>query len=342
MLQSRTSIKKAASSLANAKTKARWIPSHNLSMQAHFKGKTSKLHSTHCWKLGSGTGLPSTHVRKKIHTSHLLKIKNHNTYVSSRFISSTAFSKQNHPSHQKAPLKPNTENTPDINESSGNIGQQIQNALQWRLSDLMGVWGAGLLFFGIIISPYVIKEMKNSSEDYEMDGFSDDDMMALTQQVLESLKESEGLTSNKNEDNESSNVVIDTSSDIISRVLQTDMVQDALIQLSVKIIQSPEVLQAAKILVKNLFQDLVNDPETLVQIVELLNKAILDETVKKAVVELILQLTADEEVNCAVTKMVVALGEEEEVRSKAMTLVMFIHFETHIIDLYFALYHTIR
>ena len=98
------------------------------------------------------------------------------------------------------------------------------------------------------------------------------------------------------------------------------MVQDALIQLSARVVQSPEVLQAAKILVKNLFTDLINDPDTLTQVVELLNNAIQDETTRKAVADLVVQLTADEEVYQAVTKMIVALGEEEVVRFYAIVV----------------------
>lgn len=166
--------------------------------------------------------------------------------------------------------------------------------------------------------------MKNSNQNYEIDEISDDDMTALTRQVLEYVKEvqtSQSPVSISNTDKEKvtegttedSNLLIDASSDIISRVLQTDIVQDALIKLSVKVVQSPEVLQAAQILVKNLLNDMINDPDTLNQIVELLNKVIQDERTRKAVVDLVVQITADEEVNRAVTKMVVALGEEEEV-----------------------------
>lgn len=38
-----------------------------------------------------------------------------------------------------------------------NMGQRFEAAMNIRMSDLMGVWGAGLLFVGIIVSPFVIE-----------------------------------------------------------------------------------------------------------------------------------------------------------------------------------------
>ena len=137
---------------------------------------------------------------------------------------------------------------------------------------------------------------------------TDDDITALTQQVLDYVKESK-----QSPDDDSSNVIIDASSDIVTRVLESEMVQNALIQLSIKVIQSPLVYQATQILIRNLFHDLIHDPETFEQLIKLVNQIIQNETTKKAFVDLILQLTKDEDINQAVTEMVVRLTKDDEV-----------------------------
>ena len=83
-----------------------------------------------------------------------------------------------------------------------------------------------------------------------------------------------------------------------------------------RVLSSAEVIAAAKILVHDLFTDLINDPNTLAQVIKLLNNAIADPELKKAVLNLVLQLVADEEINKALTELVVRLGQEEEVSNK--------------------------
>ena len=62
-----------------------------------------------------------------------------------------------------------------------------------------------------------------------------------------------------------------------------------------------------------MWHDLVNDPETVAQVVALLNTAIKDEQIKRSFKELILGLLQDEEVYNELTGLVVKLGEDSEV-----------------------------
>ena len=64
---------------------------------------------------------------------------------------------------------------------------------------------------------------------------------------------------------------------------------------------------------RNLWEDLVTDPETTAQVVRLLSKAIQNEEVKRSVRELILEIVKDDEVYRELTNLVVDLGEEAEV-----------------------------
>ena len=65
--------------------------------------------------------------------------------------------------HNRSSLRTLTSNSSKISKDKESdvtsfdtpIGKRLEAAMKWRLSDLMGVWGAGLLFFGIIISPYI-------------------------------------------------------------------------------------------------------------------------------------------------------------------------------------------
>lgn len=66
-------------------------------------------------------------------------------------------------------------------------------------------------------------------------------------------------------------------------------------------------------MLKNLWHDLVNDPETVAQVVALLNTAIKDEQIKRSFKELVLGLLQDEEVYNELTGLVVKLGEDSEV-----------------------------
>ena len=70
---------------------------------------------------------------------------------------------------------------------------------------------------------------------------------------------------------------------------------------------------ASQTLLKNLWNDLVNDPETTAQVVQLLNNALQNKEIQKSVRKLVLQLINDKQVYDELTRVLVRLGQEEEV-----------------------------
>ena len=70
---------------------------------------------------------------------------------------------------------------------------------------------------------------------------------------------------------------------------------------------------ACKKLVRNIWDDLINDKETYSQLTTLLYNVLQNEKIYSAVKDLLLQLVNDEEINRELTKLVVKLGEEPDV-----------------------------
>ncbi len=101
---------------------------------------------------------------------------------------------------------------------------------------------------------------------------------------------------------------------LVSDVLNSDALQNAVTNLIARVVGSVQFQSACQMLLKNLWDDLINDPETTAQIVALLNTAIKDERIKKSFKELVMGVLQDEEVHKELTALVVKLGEEKEVR----------------------------
>lgn len=100
---------------------------------------------------------------------------------------------------------------------------------------------------------------------------------------------------------------------LVSDVLNSDALQNAITNLIARVVGSVQFQSACQMLLKNLWDDLINDPETTAQVVALLNTAIKDERIKKSFKELVLGLLSDEEVYKELTGLVVKLGEEKEI-----------------------------
>lgn len=206
-----------------------------------------------------------------------------------------------------------------LQSALSNMQQQQKDS--WHNADLLGVVGAGTLFLGILVGPAVVTHLKkNDSDDGHYYDLDDDDVTALTRQVLEYAQARSGQQDDTPQKENKENPLVHTSSDLVARVLRADTVRHALTDLAVKVLNSEEVLKAGKVLVRQLFRDLLDDEDTTKQVVALLNKVVVDATLKQAVVDLILQLTDDQEVNRAVTKMVARLADDEEVMAATQAL----------------------
>jgi len=112
---------------------------------------------------------------------------------------------------------------------------------------------------------------------------------------------------------EAENKAAGNTADVVADVLNSEALQNAIASLITRVVGSVQFQSACQTLLKNLWQDLIHDPETLAQVIALLNTAIKDEKIKKSFKELILGLLQDEEVYNELTGLVVKLGEDREV-----------------------------
>ena len=100
---------------------------------------------------------------------------------------------------------------------------------------------------------------------------------------------------------------------ILNDLFESDNVRTTASRIASNVIQSPPFQNAVRVLVRNIWDDLVNDPETTTQLTTLVYTVLQNEKVYAAVKDLLLELVKDEEVYHELTKLVVKLGEEQEV-----------------------------
>ncbi len=166
-----------------------------------------------------------------------------------------------------------------------------------------------------VISPENIEKMKSSKNEYSEVEVEDD----IYNRIKDISDEVRGEITRKILGKELADMMeaerktaVNTA-DVVADVLNSDALQNAIASLITRVISSEQFQNACQTLLKNLWTDLVNDPETLAQIVALLNTAIKDEKIKKSFKELVLGLLQDDDVYKELTGLVVTLGEDKEV-----------------------------
>ena len=105
----------------------------------------------------------------------------------------------------------------------------------------------------------------------------------------------------------------DDAKRILNDLLASEHLRTTASRIASGVIQSPPFQNACKALVHNIWNDLVNDPETNKQLVALVQSVLQNERVYVAVKDMMLKLVNDEEVYKELTKLVVQLGDENEV-----------------------------
>ena len=163
-----------------------------------------------------------------------------------------------------------------------------------------------------------------SSSDNTYDEFTDvDDPVAHSEMVFrrEFMKMAKWQNS-KGYDEDMVRWIIDNTIDRAADTLKNQKLEEALTNLATRVVQSQQFQDACGTLIKNLWSDLVNDPETTAQVVELLNNAIQHEHVQESVRKLILTLVQDKEVYNELTRLLVRLGKEPKVRRFGNTIDM--------------------
>jgi hypothetical protein len=103
---------------------------------------------------------------------------------------------------------------------------------------------------------------------------------------------------------------------IAAELLKSPQIQQAVSNLVAQILQSPEFKRTVQVLIKELWTDLVEDPETLKQVIHLLQYAIQDEQIKEASIQLVTEVFSDKEVLDELVVLVERLGQEKQVRRK--------------------------
>jgi hypothetical protein len=109
---------------------------------------------------------------------------------------------------------------------------------------------------------------------------------------------------------------------IIADLLKSPQVGEAATQLVTNIIQSPQFKRACQVLLKELWTDLVEDPETLKQVIHLLQNAIQDPKIKDAAVQLVMEVFGDDQVLDELVVLVQRLGVEKQVQDATQALLV--------------------
>lgn len=107
--------------------------------------------------------------------------------------------------------------------------------------------------------------------------------------------------------------VVDT---VLADVLSSKALQEQAIKFVVGILENKEVKAAGQRFLKDLWDDLVKDPETTAQVIFLLNVAIQNDDIRLAVKRLVLEIVEDEEVLEELVRLLQKLGQDQEVRDR--------------------------
>jgi len=102
--------------------------------------------------------------------------------------------------------------------------------------------------------------------------------------------------------------------DIIKEVMNSEALRNAITSLVSRIITSTQFQMACKQLIHNLWNDLIHDPETMTQLVQLLNNALNNEIIRRSFKTLVLNILQDDDVYYQLTRLVVRLSEDPAVR----------------------------
>lgn len=209
-------------------------------------------------------------------------------------------------------------------QKKANEGSSEQNNMRIEESDmtLRNMNNNSLLLMGfttvltaLAFTPEAVEQMRSSGRDYNEIDPEDDFYMQMSDVSNEVRGEiTRTLLGEELSDLvDAENKIAGNTADVVADVLNSEALQNAIASLITRVVSSQQFQSACQNLIKNLWKDLVNDPETVAQIIALLNTAIQDEKIKKSFKELVLGVLQDEEVYNELTGLVVRLGDEKEV-----------------------------
>ena len=184
----------------------------------------------------------------------------------------------------------------------------------------LDIWTVNVLLLSFIVGPVIWSSMKSSKhteDDYNIP--LDDPVEHSVKILLESTSSQTGEVQSSSDSSSPSanNVTIispeEDAKRILNELLASDNIRTRGANIASSVIQSEPFQNACKVLVRNIWNDLINDKETYNQLVTLLNTVLQNHQTYAAVKDLVLQLVNDEDVYKELTKLVVKLGEEQEV-----------------------------
>lgn len=200
-----------------------------------------------------------------------------------------------------------------------NTLKELHTYVKTHLS--LDIWTINIFLLAVILGPAVWRSMKNSThseDDYRIpvDDPVEHSVRILLQSTAKSDADTELITSSSGSDGGTSVTIISPEEDakrILNDLLASENIKTTASRIASGVIQSPPFQNACNKLVKDMVQDLLNDPETTAQATTLLYTVLQNEKIYSAVKSLLLQLVNDEDVYRELTQLVVKLGEEREV-----------------------------
>ena len=180
-----------------------------------------------------------------------------------------------------------------------------------NLGDQMAVLLIVIFTSILLISPYAMRHMKRAAtaeDDYE-DRLQTDDFVDEFAKLARTEWGTEILPDGADKD--SKNVV----EVLLKDVFQSTALQHAAQEFVVQILQSERFREAVRHLVKELWSDLVSDPETIAQVVKLLEIAIRNPDIQLAAQDLVLKVFVQEpDVREALIGVIQQLAVDDRVR----------------------------
>lgn len=215
------------------------------------------------------------------------------------------------PPPPRAPLK-------GLVDSVDNTIQGVRSKV--KPQDLLYYFAFVATFGLLVVGPFAARHMRRSDTNY--DDLDPEDPIA----DLATFVRTEFLKNKNGDDNYyergpagSTMGGLDT---LLADLLRSPQIQNAINELVNNILTSPQFKQSCSILIKELWKDLVEDSETLKQVIHLLYNAIQDEAIKDAAVQLVTEVFADKEVLDEVVELFQRLGQEAKVQKATEELLV--------------------
>jgi hypothetical protein len=174
----------------------------------------------------------------------------------------------------------------------------------------LDIWTLNVALVTFIVGPYVWNSMRTSrhNEDFYMIPV-DDPVEHSVRILLDCI----GNDSDQTLQDIANNSPEEDAKRILNQFLASESIRTTASRIASEVLQMEPFQNACKKLVKNIWNDLINDEETYSQLTTLLYTVLQNEKMYSAIKDLLLQLVNDDEINRELTKLVVKLGEEPDV-----------------------------